>query len=152
MLELLIRQRRQTYEEFVDYLDALARQHGEKGTLSLRHLQRLVAGVNADGTPIGRPHPPTTRLLELALGLPIEQLLAPPESRSEQEIEPYMRATSKRPEHMDRLDAIDAQLDEIAQLLDVLRTDLAAQACRVASHPDRNSVGNPPTPTPGAPI
>lgn len=151
VLESLIWQRRQTHEEFVEHLETLARQHGERGTLSLRHLQRLVAGVKADGTPIGRPYPSTARLLEIALGLPVEQLLARPESCPEREAEPHMRATTTRLHHIDRLDVIDAQLDEIVQHLDVLRTVLAARACPAVTRPDCHPVGNPPTPKHGAP-
>jgi hypothetical protein len=48
-----------TYEEFVQYADTYARDNHEAGTLSLRHLQRLVSG-----RPIGALRPATARLLE----------------------------------------------------------------------------------------
>ena len=78
VLELRIRQRRQTFEEFVQYAEVFAREHGERGTLSLRHLQRLVAGRRPDGAPPGPPRPATARLLEHIFDMSIEQLLAAP--------------------------------------------------------------------------
>lgn len=78
LLESLIRQRRMTFEEFVDYVETFARRHGEEGTLSVRNLHRLVAGAKADGAPVPRPRPATVRLLERVLGVPIDELLAPP--------------------------------------------------------------------------
>jgi tetratricopeptide (TPR) repeat protein len=62
-----------TYEEFVQHAETFARDHHEPGTLSLRHLQRLVSG-----RPVGALRPATARLLEQLLGEPIATLLAPP--------------------------------------------------------------------------
>ena len=76
MLELRIRERRQTFEEFVEYAETFAREHGEPGTLSLRHLQRLVAG-HRPGNQLGPLRPATARLLEHIFDTKIEQLLAP---------------------------------------------------------------------------
>ncbi|GAA5101980.1 NUDIX hydrolase [Haloechinothrix salitolerans] len=76
VLEQLIRQRRQTFEEFVEFAARFAREHGEPGTLSLRHLQRLVAGRRPDGAPVGPPRPATARLLERIFGMPISVLLS----------------------------------------------------------------------------
>lgn len=73
LLEQRIRQRCMTFEEFVQYAEAFARDHREPGTLSLRHLQRLVSG-----RPVGSLRPATARLLERLLGEPIATLLAPP--------------------------------------------------------------------------
>lgn len=44
LLERMIKERRQTFEEFAEFAEVLAREHGESGTVSVRHLQRLVAG------------------------------------------------------------------------------------------------------------
>lgn len=78
LLEQKIRERRQTFEEFVEYAEQFAREHGEPGTLSVRHLQRLAAGRRSDGRPLGQPLPATARLLEHILGVAIDELLAPP--------------------------------------------------------------------------
>lgn len=82
MLEQRIRQRRQTFEEFAEYAETFAREHGEPGTLSVRHLQRLVAGRRPDGRPLGPVRPATARLLERIFGLTIGELLAAPQSAS----------------------------------------------------------------------
>jgi tetratricopeptide (TPR) repeat protein len=63
------------YEEFVQHVEAFARDNHEPGTLSLRHLQRLVSG-QAHST----LRPATARLLERLLGEPIATLLAPPKA------------------------------------------------------------------------
>jgi tetratricopeptide (TPR) repeat protein len=78
LLEQKIRERRQTFEEFVEYAERLARDHGEPGSLSVRHLQRLVSGRRSNGQPLGRPLPATARLLEHIFGIGIDELLAPP--------------------------------------------------------------------------
>ncbi len=75
LLEQRIRQRGMTFEEFVDHAVAFARDHHEPGTLSLRHLQRLVSGQ-----PLGPLRPATARLLEKIFGEPIAALLAPPKT------------------------------------------------------------------------
>jgi tetratricopeptide (TPR) repeat protein len=78
VLEQKIKERQQTFEEFAEYVETFARDHGETGTLSVRHLQRLAAGRNSDGRPLGRVLPATARLLEHIFGLGIDELLAPP--------------------------------------------------------------------------
>lgn len=78
VLEQRIRQRRQTLEEFAEYAEAFAREHGEVGTLGVRHLQRLVAGRGARGKPLGPVRPATARLLERIFGDSIEALLSEP--------------------------------------------------------------------------
>jgi hypothetical protein len=78
VLEQLIRERRQTLEEFVAYAETFARQHNEPGTLGVRHLQRLMAGRRSDGRPLGPVKPVTARLLERIFGAGIEELLSPP--------------------------------------------------------------------------
>jgi 8-oxo-dGTP pyrophosphatase MutT (NUDIX family) len=77
LLEQLIRERRQTFEEFAEFAEKFAREHGEPGTLSVRHLSRLVAGAHPDGRPLGSVRPATARLLEHIFGLSIDELLAP---------------------------------------------------------------------------
>lgn len=78
VLEQKIRERRQTFEEFTEYAEAFAREHGEPGTLSVRHLQRLAAGRGPNGQPLGPVRPVTARLLEHILGLSIDDLLSRP--------------------------------------------------------------------------
>ncbi|MGH3855846.1 MAG: hypothetical protein ACRDR6_20640 [Pseudonocardiaceae bacterium] len=73
LLEQRIRERCMTYEEFVQHAEAFARDNHEPGTLSLRHLQRLVSGRTHSSL-----RPATARLLERLLGEPIATLLAPP--------------------------------------------------------------------------
>ena len=67
-----------TLEEFAAYAENFAREHGEPGTLSLRHLQRLVAGQGARGQPLGAVRPVTARLLERIFELSTNELLSPP--------------------------------------------------------------------------
>lgn len=72
-LEAKIRERDMTLEEFAEYSETITRSHPNVGTLSLRHLQRLITGtVDAD-----RVRPATRRLLELIFGVPARELLAP---------------------------------------------------------------------------
>ncbi|WP_197523318.1 helix-turn-helix transcriptional regulator [Actinokineospora pegani] len=74
-MELRIRQRRLSFEEFAEQLEVFARENGEVGTLGLRHIQRLCAGKLT-------PHqlrPATIRLLEKYLECSAEELLSPPE-------------------------------------------------------------------------
>lgn len=78
VLEQLVRDRRQTLEEFVGSAEVFAREHGEAGTISVRHLQRLVAGRGPGGRPLGPVRPATARLLERIFGLSVDELLAPP--------------------------------------------------------------------------
>jgi hypothetical protein len=78
LLEQKIKERRQTLEEFAEYVEKFARDHGEPGTLSVRHLQRLVAGRRSEGRPLGQPLPATARLLEHIFGVGIDELLTAP--------------------------------------------------------------------------
>ncbi|MCO1577702.1 hypothetical protein M8C13_18260 [Crossiella sp. SN42] len=78
VLEQRIRERRQTFEEFVEFADEFARDQKEQGTLSVRHLQRLVAGRRPDGGPLGPVRPATARLLERIFGVSIDELLSEP--------------------------------------------------------------------------
>jgi hypothetical protein len=79
VLEQKLRARNQTLAEFVKAAEEFARTFGEQGTISERHLKRLVAGRNPDGSPVGRPRAATARLLERIFGLNIDELLSPPE-------------------------------------------------------------------------
>jgi 8-oxo-dGTP pyrophosphatase MutT (NUDIX family) len=82
VLEQQIRNRRQTIEEFAEYAERFAREHGERGTLSVRHLQRLAAGRRSDGRPLGAVRPATARLLERIFGQSIDELIAVPQAGS----------------------------------------------------------------------
>ncbi|MCP2234916.1 NUDIX hydrolase [Prauserella halophila] len=66
----------------MEYAETFAREHGEPGTLSVRHLQRLVSGSRPDGRPLGSVRPATARLLERIFGLSVAELLATPQSTS----------------------------------------------------------------------
>lgn len=73
LLELKIRERGMTLDEFVEHSEDFAREHGERGTIS-RHLQRLIS-------PRERPaslRPATRRLLEAIFATSVVELLAPP--------------------------------------------------------------------------
>jgi hypothetical protein len=79
LLEQLIRaERGETFEEFAAYVEEFARRNRLPGTLSLRHLLRLVSGRKTDGTPLGTPRPATANLLERIFGVPATELLKPP--------------------------------------------------------------------------
>ncbi|GAA2787569.1 hypothetical protein [Crossiella cryophila] len=80
VLELKIRERNQTFAEFATAAENFARTFGEPGSVSERHLKRLIAGRKPDGSPIGRPRPATARLLERMLDLTIDELLSPPDA------------------------------------------------------------------------
>jgi tetratricopeptide (TPR) repeat protein len=80
VLEQKLRERNQTLAEFARAAEDFARTFGEPGTLSERHLKRLVAGRNSDGSPLGRLRPATARLLERMLGLTADELLSSPDS------------------------------------------------------------------------
>ncbi len=81
LLEQKIREQRRTLEEFVEYAEQFAREHGEPGTLSLRHLQRLASGRGRNGQPLGPVRAATARLLEHIFELSIDELLAAPTER-----------------------------------------------------------------------
>ncbi|MEV0054321.1 transcriptional regulator [Saccharopolyspora shandongensis] len=78
VLELKIKERRQTLQEFAEFAETFAREHNEPGTLSVRHLQRLTARRGPNGQPLGQLRPATARLLERIFGLSIDELLVPP--------------------------------------------------------------------------
>lgn len=75
LLELKIRERGMTLGEFVQHAEEFARDHGEPGTISMRHLQRLIS-------PMERPaslRPATRRLLEAIFDTSAVELLGPPQ-------------------------------------------------------------------------
>ncbi|MFD8498271.1 hypothetical protein [Amycolatopsis sp. NPDC059657] len=94
VLEQLIWDRRQTLDEFATYAETFARKHGEVGTLSARHLDRLIAGR------AGRPRQATIRLLERIFSVPIDELLSAPHSTQDQragegELRDMLRASAR---------------------------------------------------------
>jgi 8-oxo-dGTP diphosphatase len=94
LLEQKIRERRLTLREFVEFTEIFARDNAHVGTLSFRHLQRLVAGKQPDGSPLSPVRPATARLLEAIFDVTVERLLAPPE------LAPYVEyETSGREPH-----------------------------------------------------
>ncbi len=111
VLEQKIRERRQTYEEFVEAAEVFAREHGEVGTLGVRHLQRLASGHGLGGRPLGPVRPATARLLERIFDLSIDELLAPPGTQRERavqrvELADWVPSTARR-KVAERLDALD---------------------------------------------
>jgi 8-oxo-dGTP pyrophosphatase MutT (NUDIX family) len=85
VLEQRIRERRQTFEEFAEFAETFAREHDEPGTLSVRHLQRLVTGRQSGES----LRPATARLLERIFGMSIVELLAAPQkSGNEMTVDP----------------------------------------------------------------
>lgn len=75
VLELRIRQRRLSFDEFAEQLEVFARENGEVGTLSSRHTQRLCAGKLTSN----QLRPATVRLLEKFFESSVEELLSAPE-------------------------------------------------------------------------
>jgi hypothetical protein len=78
LLERKIWERRQTFEEFVEFAEVFAREHGEPGSVSARHVQRLAGGRGPGGRPLGPVRPATARLLERIFGVSVDELLSPP--------------------------------------------------------------------------
>lgn len=78
LLEQKIWERRQTFEEFAEFAEVFAREHGEPGSVSARHVQRLAGGRGPGGRPLGPVRPATARLLERIFGVSVDELLSPP--------------------------------------------------------------------------
>lgn len=120
VLELKLRERSQTLAEFVEDAESFARTFGEPGTLSARHLQRLISGRRPDGSPVGRPRPATARLLERMLGLPIDDLLSSPDvirgSADTANEELRQRLSAARRVNADVLALLHAQLNAVRRL------------------------------------
>lgn len=78
VLDARIRERNMTLDEFAEYAARFAHDHGETGTISVRHLQRLTAGPISGSAPQPTPRPATRRLLEHIFDTPFSELLGPP--------------------------------------------------------------------------
>lgn len=115
VLEQKIRERRQTLEEFTEYAERFAREHDEPGTLSLRHLQRLITGRGPNGQPLGPVRAVTARLLERIFGLSIDELLSPPQCDDETAELRQMLDVSRRIDGT-LLDLLRGQLDSIRRV------------------------------------
>lgn len=115
LLEHHIRQLCMTHEEFVQHAQDFAQDNREPGTLSLRHLQRLLSGQ-----PLGALRPATARLLERLLGEPITTLLAPPKTVADNGENPAseLRQLLNIARRVDRsvITLLHQQLDDIRQL------------------------------------
>lgn len=79
LLEQKIRERRLSFAEFAELTEDVARKNKNVGTLSFRHLQRLITGKGPNGGPLGPVRPATARLLEEIFGISVDLLLGPPE-------------------------------------------------------------------------
>jgi hypothetical protein len=145
LLEQMIRERGQTLDEFVEYVEVFAREHHERGTLSLRHLQRLIAGQRSDGTPLGPTRPATSHLLERIFGVGVRRLLSPPNAinavdNSGAELRQRLRAARQVDaavidllrEQLDAIRRLDRQMGAIVAY-DEVRTK-AAQITRLQSY------------------
>lgn len=117
LLAQKIRERGQTLDEFVDYVETFRREHHERGTLSLRHLERLVAGHRGDGRPLGPVRPATARLLERIFGISVADLLAAPVAR-DQDSESDLRQRLSASRQVDRavIGLLRDQLDALRRL------------------------------------
>jgi hypothetical protein len=71
VLEYLLWQRDQTYEELASEFVNLAQNIGERATISPRHLRRLAKGERVNCTPV------TRRVLQAMFGQPLPDLLCP---------------------------------------------------------------------------
>ncbi|MGH3779057.1 MAG: hypothetical protein ACRDRO_00120 [Pseudonocardiaceae bacterium] len=142
LLEHRIRQRCMTFEEFIEHAETFARDNHEPGTLSLRHLQRLVSGQ-----PPSKLRPATARLLERLFNEPITALLAPPKTKTANEDEDptaELRQLLNAARRVDRstINLLHQQLDGIRRLdrqlgAIVVRDELKAkihQVERLATH------------------
>jgi hypothetical protein len=115
VLEQRIRQQCMSFEEFVQHAETFARDNHETGTLSLRHLQRLVSGK-----PVGALRPATARLLEQLLDAPIATLLATPRTVAADDEDPTteLRRLLHAARRIDRstITLLHQQLDAIRRL------------------------------------
>ncbi|MCA1602449.1 MAG: hypothetical protein LC776_12665 [Acidobacteria bacterium] len=116
LLEQRIRERCMTFEEFVQHAETFAHDHHEPGTLSLRHLQRLVSGQFP-----GALRPATARLLERIFTEPIAALLAPPKTAtalSSDDPATELRQRLNAARHVDHatITLLHQQLDAIRRL------------------------------------
>ncbi|WP_152552333.1 tetratricopeptide repeat protein [Actinokineospora spheciospongiae] len=124
-----------TYEEFAEYAETFARQNGEPGTLSVRHLQRLAAGHRPDGRPLGPVRPATARLLERIFNTDIGSLLGSPEPPMQTDA-PDLPDLLNKTRHVDR--GIIAELGR--ELATIRRLDREIGA--VAAHDEAKNLEN----------
>lgn len=108
LLEKLIWERHETFAEFAEFATKFARDCGEPGTLSERHVKRLASGRGDGGKPLGLPKQATARLLERIFGVKIEDLLALPrdysaQAEDETEFRALLRASSRLDEAVLRI-------------------------------------------------
>ncbi len=115
LLEQLIRERGETYEEFTAYAEEFASRNRLRGTLSLRHLLRLASGRQADGSPLGTPRPATANLLERIFGVPVAELLAHPRDRTDDHANAELRQRLNASRHVD-WSVIDLLREQLASL------------------------------------
>lgn len=119
LLELLIWERNQTQNEFAEYAETFAREHGEDATLSVRHLQRLVAGGVYQGHRM-RIQATTARLLERIFGVSINELLRPPpiagQPANESAVELRQRLSAARRIDGSVIELLYAQLGAVRRL------------------------------------
>lgn len=116
LLEQLIRvERGETFEEFVAYAEEFARRNQLSGTLSLRHLLRLVSGRKPDGKPLGAPRPVTANLLERIFGVAVAELLAPPRSEVGDRVTVELRQRLSASRHVD-MSVIDLFREQLVAL------------------------------------
>jgi hypothetical protein len=71
LLEHLLHQRDQTYEEVAARFEAVARSSGERATMTARHLRRLASGERGGAAPV------TRRILQSMFNQPSDALLGP---------------------------------------------------------------------------
>ncbi|WP_460397903.1 tetratricopeptide repeat protein [Actinophytocola sediminis] len=111
-------ERGETFEEFAAYAEEFARRHKLAGTLSLRHLLRLVSGRRADGSALGTPRPATADLLERIFGLTISELLASPTTVSSDRETTELRQRLSAARHVDRtvIELLREQLSALRRL------------------------------------
>lgn len=113
-----IRERRLTFEEFIEQLEVFARENNEVGTVSIRHVQRLTAGHFTSD----QLRPATARLLERFFESPIDELLMSPETKDLSTQGSDLLAQADQTLHMmDRAIAehtvTPAQVDKIDQMV-----------------------------------
>jgi hypothetical protein len=109
VLEQKIWDRRQTIEEFAEFTETFAREHGEPGTVSARHLQRLASGRGRGGRPLGEVRPATARLLERIFEMSVDELLAAPPTKSDHGRWTSEQEPAAAPELYRRGDALAAE-------------------------------------------
>jgi hypothetical protein len=140
VLEQKIKERRLTLEEFVEFAEQFARENKEAGTLSLRHLQRLISGSRSKGKPLGPLRPATARLLENIFGHSIDELLAPPA-----EVIWTDKAPAKMPERFALSGQSGGRVVTVRRPARLVRTDcLNHQPHNVGTilvHPDHSAAG-----------